>query len=100
MSALTSVLSVMLVKHFRQGVLLLTVLLSVQSWGQLTTWVDDIAPMVHTHCARCHHTGGAGPFPLLTYEDVFFTANMDVHVMQDGGNATLASRPGLPALCG
>ena len=52
--------------------------------GQLPTWVDDIAPIVHTHCARCHHNGGAGPFPLLTYEDVFFTANMDVHVMQDG----------------
>ncbi|MGB2423133.1 MAG: c-type cytochrome, partial [Flavobacteriales bacterium] len=53
-------------------------------WAQLPTWVDDIAPIVHTHCARCHHNGGAGPFPLLTYEDVFFTANMDVHVMQDG----------------
>jgi len=52
--------------------------------GQLPTWVDDIAPIMHTHCARCHHNGGAGPFPLLTYEDVFFTANMDVHVMQDG----------------
>lgn len=50
----------------------------------LPTWVDDVAPIVHTHCARCHHNGGPGPFPLLTYEDVFFTANMDVHVMQDG----------------
>ena len=52
--------------------------------AQLPTWVDDIAPMVHSHCAHCHHNGGAGPFPLLTYEDVFFTAFMDVHVMQDG----------------
>ena len=52
--------------------------------AQLPTWVDDIAPIVHTHCAQCHHNGGPGPFPLLTYEDVFFTANMDVHVMQDG----------------
>ena len=50
----------------------------------LPTWVDDIAPIVHTHCAHCHHNGGAGPFPLITYEDVFFTANMDVHVIQDG----------------
>ena len=50
----------------------------------LPTWVDDIAPIVHTHCAHCHHNGGAGPFPLVTYEDVFFTANVDVHVIQDG----------------
>ena len=50
----------------------------------LPTWVDDIAPIVHTHCAHCHHNGGAGPFPLVTYEDVFFTANADVHVIQDG----------------
>ena len=52
--------------------------------AQLPTWVDDIAPLVHSHCAHCHHNGGAGPFPLLTYEDVFFTAFMDLHVMQDG----------------
>ena len=55
-----------------------------QAQSLLPTWVDDIAPIVHTHCAHCHHNGGAGPFPLMTYEDVFFTANMDVHVMQDG----------------
>ena len=38
----------------------------------LPTWVDDIAPIVHTHCAHCHHNGGAGPFPLVTYEDLVF----------------------------
>ena len=62
----------------------LVTILTLTVRAQLPTWVDDIAPIVHTHCARCHHNGGAGPFPLLTYEDVFFTANMDVHVMQDG----------------
>jgi len=58
--------------------------LTTTAQAQFPTWVDDVAPIVHTHCARCHHNGGPGPFPLLTYEDVFFTANMDVHVMQDG----------------
>ena len=57
---------------------------TVVAHAQLPTWVDDIAPLVHSHCAHCHHNGGAGPFPLLTYEDVFFTAFMDLHVMQDG----------------
>ena len=59
-------------------------LISFTRAQSLPTWVDDIAPIVHTHCAHCHHNGGAGPFPLITYEDVFFTANMDVHVIQDG----------------
>ena len=60
-------------------------LVTALAQGQtLPTWVDDIAPIVHTHCAHCHHNGGAGPFPLVTYEDVFFTANADVHVIQDG----------------
>ena len=60
-------------------------LVAALAQGQtLPTWVDDIAPIVHTHCAHCHHNGGAGPFPLVTYEDVFFTANADVHVIQDG----------------
>ena len=61
-----------------------TMLLGFQGWAQLPTWVDDIAPLVHDHCAKCHHEGGAGPFPLMSYEDVFFTAGEDLHAMQDG----------------
>jgi Flp pilus assembly protein TadD len=34
------------------------------------TFNKDIAPLVFEHCAPCHHPGGAGPFPLLTYHDV------------------------------
>ena len=52
--------------------------------AQLPTWVDDIAPLIHDHCSRCHHVGGAGPFPLITYEDVFFTASEDLYAMQEG----------------
>lgn len=37
--------------------------------GELT-WAADIAPLVHAHCAPCHRPGEAGPFSLLTYEDV------------------------------
>jgi mono/diheme cytochrome c family protein len=35
-----------------------------------TTFARDIAPMVYQFCAPCHHPGGTGPFPLLSYEDV------------------------------
>jgi len=34
------------------------------------TFTHDIAPIVFRSCAPCHHTGGAGPFPLLTFGDV------------------------------
>ncbi|MGA8027292.1 MAG: tetratricopeptide repeat protein [Bryobacteraceae bacterium] len=34
------------------------------------TFNKDIAPLVFEHCAPCHHAGGVGPFPLMTYDDV------------------------------
>ena len=34
------------------------------------TFNRDNAPIVFEYCASCHRPGEAGPFPLLTYEDV------------------------------
>jgi tetratricopeptide (TPR) repeat protein len=34
------------------------------------TFSRNIAPLVFTHCAPCHHAGGSAPFALLTYTDV------------------------------
>src|SRR5437870_5014144 len=34
------------------------------------TFSQDIAPIVFKNCAPCHRPGQAGPFSLLTYEDV------------------------------
>ena len=34
------------------------------------TFAHDIAPIVYTNCAPCHHAEGPGPFPLTSYEDV------------------------------
>jgi tetratricopeptide (TPR) repeat protein/mono/diheme cytochrome c family protein len=34
------------------------------------TFNRDIAPIVFHSCSTCHHSGEAGPFPLLTYSDV------------------------------
>ncbi len=33
------------------------------------TWRQQVAPLVYAHCTGCHHAGGSGPFPLMTYED-------------------------------
>ena len=38
--------------------------------GQQITFNRDIAPIVFRSCTACHHPGGAGPFSLLTYQDV------------------------------
>src|SRR5664279_5494459 len=34
------------------------------------TFNRDIAPIVYQYCAACHRPGEAGPFRLLTYQDV------------------------------
>jgi mono/diheme cytochrome c family protein len=34
------------------------------------TFAETIAPIVYRNCSVCHRPGEAGPFPLLSYEDV------------------------------
>ncbi|HUF75022.1 MAG TPA: tetratricopeptide repeat protein, partial [Longimicrobiales bacterium] len=34
------------------------------------TFSGGVAQVIHRSCAGCHHPGGAGPFALLTYEQV------------------------------
>jgi mono/diheme cytochrome c family protein len=34
------------------------------------TFSEDIAPIIFKNCAPCHRPGEAGPFPLLSYDDV------------------------------
>lgn len=29
----------------------------------------QIAPILYSHCTSCHHSGGSGPFPLMTFAD-------------------------------
>ncbi len=33
-------------------------------------FAHNVAPIIYGQCAACHRPGGAGPFPLLTYDDV------------------------------
>jgi hypothetical protein len=34
-------------------------------------FTENIAPLVFKNCVPCHRKGGAGPFPLTTYQEVF-----------------------------
>jgi TolA-binding protein/mono/diheme cytochrome c family protein len=46
------------------------------------TYNRDIAPIVYQYCASCHRPGEAGPFPLLTYQDVKRRGHQIVAVTQ------------------
>jgi len=46
------------------------------------TFSRQIAPIFYNHCSTCHHTGGAGPFSLLTYADARRWGPLIVNVTQ------------------
>jgi tetratricopeptide (TPR) repeat protein/mono/diheme cytochrome c family protein len=50
--------------------------------SETVTFNRDIAPIIYKNCATCHRPGEAGPFPLLTYEDVKKHAGQIAYVTQ------------------
>jgi hypothetical protein len=46
------------------------ILLFLPCLNAAPTFYRDIAPIVNQYCAPCHRPGEAGPFSLLTYQDV------------------------------
>jgi hypothetical protein len=42
--------------------------------AQTPDWSTFIAPILYQNCASCHHSGGIGPFPLISYADAFNNA--------------------------
>ena len=40
------------------------------------TFGREIAPLLREHCAVCHRTGGAAPFPLVSYADARSRASL------------------------
>ena len=49
------------------AVLLISVLFTS---AQEINYNQHIAPIINTHCVRCHHPSGIAPFSLLTFDDV------------------------------
>ena len=50
--------------------------------AEKVTYNRDIAPIVYQYCSSCHRPGEAGPFPLLTYQDVKRQAHQIAAVTQ------------------
>ena len=53
---------------------------------------QDIAPLINTNCVACHRSGGSGPFPLTSFEDIRKHARQIVEVTR-----TRYMPPWLPA---
>jgi Flp pilus assembly protein TadD len=54
----------------RPLLLLAVSLVLLASRSEAQTFALDIAPIVFNACVSCHRTGGPGPFPLTTYDQV------------------------------
>ncbi|MEM7385210.1 MAG: hypothetical protein AAF514_09725, partial [Verrucomicrobiota bacterium] len=65
--------------------------------NETLTFNQHIAPLVHGKCSTCHRKKGAGPFSLLTYEEVRKRGDMIVEVTSSGYMPPwLPSHKGLP----
>ncbi len=59
----------------RSWTLALPLFLVLNAVGQAPTWSDDVACIVYSHCAPCHHEGGPGHFNLTSYADGYWWRN-------------------------
>ena len=66
----------------RSSVVLLLFFFTHTLTAQRVTYYEDIAPIFNEKCLSCHRTGGYGPFPLDTYEDVAKRAQFVGYVTQ------------------
>lgn len=64
----------------------IALLISTFAAGPVTPrdFASDIAPILHQHCASCHHPGESGPFSLLTYQQARKHAAGIVEAIADG----------------
>jgi hypothetical protein len=49
--------------------LLLLIAFQQNSQAQDATWNGGVGTLIYNNCTNCHHEGGIGPFPILTYDD-------------------------------
>lgn len=52
--------------------------------SQVPTFINDVAPIIHSKCTPCHRPNEAAPFSLITYEDVSKRAGFIKKVVSSG----------------
>ena len=48
---------------------LVLVTITISYFASSQTWSDGVAQIFYDKCSKCHHTGGVGPFSLMTYAE-------------------------------
>ena len=71
---------------------------SADGAGERVTYHRHVSRIVQAHCLECHHVGGAGPFPLDSYDAVAGRAATIRRVLQDGFMPPWFAAPGGRAL--
>ena len=64
------------------------------------TFNRDISRIVWKHCAACHRPGGAGPFPLIDYDDVAKRAELIADVIKKRYMPPWPPTPGIASFQG
>ena len=64
------------------------------------TFHRDIAPIVHANCSVCHRPGGAGPFSLISYDDVARRARLIATVTESRYMPPWLPEPGVVKYAG
>ncbi|MEO7158861.1 MAG: hypothetical protein ABI039_14945, partial [Vicinamibacterales bacterium] len=55
---------------WRAAALAVAALVTISSKAEAQTFTKDVAPIMFDACVSCHRSGGPGPFPLTTYDEV------------------------------
>ncbi|HTI68976.1 MAG TPA: tetratricopeptide repeat protein [Candidatus Limnocylindria bacterium] len=71
-------------RAFSIGLALSAISLSAKAENNPPTFHGEIAVLVYTYCATCHYPGGAGPFPLTSYEEVKAQGKKIVAALNEG----------------
>lgn len=66
------------------ALLVLATSLPTSAQGAQKTWSNGIASMVYAKCSGCHHEGGIGPFPLMSYDDAVQALPYGIDDVSDG----------------
>lgn len=70
-------------KHWMLSCLGFIIAITAYTQSKLN-YYPDVAPIIEANCQPCHREGEAGPFNLITYEDVAKRASFIKQVVQSG----------------
>ena len=65
-------IDITMIKYLLSGIFCL---IAFRISAQSPTWSGSVAKIVYKNCTSCHHSGGAGPFSMMSYSQTFNNRN-------------------------